>query len=406
MTITKRALVPFALLVAFLFVAWLILSNPPTANRKPPSSKPQLSVETLALMPRAYPVVINSYGTVKPRIESQLVAQVSGQIVEVSAQFRNGGFFEKGDLLVRIDDRDYQAEVSIASAALSSAQQMLAEEQARSQQALEDWLRLGNTTQAPDLVLRKPQLEAARAQVASAQAALSKVKLSLERTRIVAPFSGRVLSKQVDVGQVVSMNGTLASIYATDFVEIRLPLKNRDLDFIALPENYRFEAGDAATSIEVTIQSHLISAQEWRGEIVRTEGAIDDASRQLHVVAQIEDPYGVKASGRQPLKIGEYVTAKVQGRVLQDAIVIPNASIYQGSYVYLVVDELLQRREIEILWQNQDEAIIGQGLVAGDQLVLTPLGQVASGVRVRMMQPQTEAAQQELARSAAQEDAP
>ena len=397
MVVTKKAIIPLIVLAVFIIVALLIFNNPPEAKRSHLPSKPQLTVETLALKQAPYQVRLQSYGTVRPRIESQLVAQVSGQIVEVSPQFRNGGFFERGDQLVRIDSRDYEAEVNIAKAALISAEQLLAEEQARSEQALEDWRRLGNTTQASDLVLRKPQLQAAQAQVISAQSALDKVQLNLERTRILAPFAGRILNKQVDVGEVVSNNMPLASIYATDYVEIRLPLKNRDLDYIRLPESYRFNATQNNEPVAVTIYSDLVGDQIWQGKIVRTEGAIDGTSRQLHVVATIDDPYGAQATGKQPLKIGEYVTAQIQGIRLENALVIPNSSIYQGSYVYLVEQGRLLRRNIEIAWQNDREAIIQGGLTTGDQLVLTPLGQVASGIPVKVLNPSVPKATQPLA---------
>ena len=397
MVVTKKAIIPLIVLAVFIIVALLIFNNPPEAKRSHLPSKPQLTVETLALKQAPYQVRLQSYGTVRPRIESQLVAQVSGQIVEVSPQFRNGGFFERGDQLVRIDSRDYEAEVNIAKAALISAEQLLAEEQARSEQALEDWRRLGNTTQASDLVLRKPQLQAAQAQVISAQSALDKVQLNLERTRILAPFAGRILNKQVDVGEVVSNNMPLASIYATDYVEIRLPLKNRDLDYIRLPESYRFNATQNNEPVAVTIYSDLVGDQIWQGKIVRTEGAIDGTSRQLHVVAQIDDPYGAQATGKQPLKIGEYVTAQIQGIRLENALVIPNSSIYQGSYVYLVEQGRLLRRNIEIAWQNDREAIIQGGLTTGDQLVLTPLGQVASGIPVKVLNPSVSNVAQPLA---------
>ncbi|MCF7981839.1 MAG: efflux RND transporter periplasmic adaptor subunit [Pseudomonadales bacterium] len=402
----KKFFVPILILAAFLVVAILIYNNPPGAKRTKLSSKPQLTVEILALKEAPYQVRLQSYGTVRPRIESQLVAQVSGQIMEVSPQFRNGGFFEPGDVLVRIDDRDYRAEVNIAQAALTSAQQLLAEERARSEQALEDWERLGNTEPASDLVLRKPQLQAAQAQVISARSALDKVKLNLERTRIIAPFAGRILNKQVDVGEVVSTNMPLASIYATDYVEIRLPLKNRDLDYIRLPESYRFDATQKNEPVLATIHSNLVGNQDWQARVVRTEGAIDGASRQLHVVAQIDDPYGRTAAGKQPLKIGEYVTAEIQGLLLEKALVVPNNTIYQGSYVYVVENGVLVRRQIEIDWQNDQHALIGKGLQSGDQLVLTPLGQVASGVPVRVLDQVSSADAEALKRAVSGEKIP
>ena len=130
------------------------------------------------------------------------------------------------------------------------------------------------------------------------------------------------------------------------------------------------------------MHSELGGSQLWQGRIVRTEGAIDEIARQLHVVAQINDPFVTRDDIDRPLKIGEYVGARLTGRVVPNAVVIPNSAIYQGSYVYRVEQDVLMRTEVEILWQNDQEAIIGRGLETGDQLVLTPLGQVTSGMRV------------------------
>ncbi|NKB38602.1 MAG: efflux RND transporter periplasmic adaptor subunit [Gammaproteobacteria bacterium] len=311
-----------------------------------------------------------------------LVAQVSGEITKISDSLREGGFFEKGDILLSIDERDYLADVKIAEATLLDASQALAQEQARSVQAQQDWNRLGQQGEPGDLVLRKPQLQAAEARVISAESALEKAQLDLERTKITAPYAGRVMEKMVDLGSVVNINSAVAEVYAVDKMEIRLPLRNRDLSFIDLPEDYRFENAEDIPAPEVTIISELAGGSEWQGRIVRTESAIDDNARQLHVVAQIDDPFGKHAEGKTPLKIGQYVTAALSGRRLSQAVVIPNKAIYQGSYVYLVVDGVLKRQEIKIAWQNQDQAVIESGLAQADQLVLTSLGQVTSGVRV------------------------
>jgi multidrug efflux pump subunit AcrA (membrane-fusion protein) len=193
------------------------------------------------------------------------------------------------------------------------------------------------------------------------------------------------LRKLVDIGQVVSPNTQLAEIYATDVVEIRLPLRNRDLPFIDLPESYRFGDVSRVTRSHVRIHSDLGGEYSWDAVLVRTEGAIDEVARQLHVIAQIDDPFGRDNAGYAPLKIGQYVTAKLAGKTVPGALVIPNTTIYQGTYVYIVEDDILRRRNIDIAWQNDDEAIVGAGLMAGDLLVTTPLGQVTSGIRVTVV---------------------
>jgi RND family efflux transporter MFP subunit len=267
----------------------------------------------------------------------------------------------------------------IAAASLADARQQLAEEQARAEQAQVDWNRLGNEGEASDLVLRKPQLAAAEARVASAKANLIKARLDLERTEIRAPFEGRVLRQMVDLGQVVNTNSQLAEFYSVDVAEVRLPIANKDLGFIDLPEPGREEDGAA---IKATLYSELVGSDLWEARVVRTEAAIDDTARQLHVLVRVDDPFTLTEGRRVPLKIGQYVTASIEGRRLQDVIVIPSSAIYQGSYVYVVEEGTLQRRELDIVWSDVDQAIVADGLSRGDELVTTLLGQVTSGTPV------------------------
>lgn len=378
-----RRILPIIVIVVLGAISWVIYQNPPQVERGAPPQVSRISVETLTLSRAPFRVQVKSYGRIKPRTQSTLLPQVSGQIVWLNPDFRAGGFFEEGEELIRLDSRDYRAEVAQAEAALMSARQVLAEEQARSIQAAADWQRLGNRGEAPPLVLRKPQLNAARASMASAEAALSIAKLNLERTRIRAPYAGRVLETEVDLGQVVSSGTTLGQIYAVDVLEVRLPLQNRDLAYLRLPEEFRVE-GREPFQPGVEIRSDLIRPERWQGRVVQTEGAIDETSRQLHVLAQIDDPYGAKAVDRVPLKVGQYVTALIDGIEVEEALLIPNKAIYQGSYVYVVEAGVLQRRDIDVAWQDETRALVGQGLEPGEQLVLTSLGQVVSGTPVRV----------------------
>ncbi len=381
----NRIIVPIVILSVLVVAGFLILRNPPELNRRGPAKAPQTLVETVKVRPSDYQVIVNSYGSARPRTQSMVVSQVSGQIINIDQKFRPGGFFREGDKLLDIDSRDYDANVNIAEASLMDALQAEAQELARSEQALIDWQRLSAPDEKPSaLALREPQLQAAKARVLSARSTLTKAQLDLERTKIRAPFAGRVLQQMVDLGQVVSTGAQLAEIYATDLVEVRLPLRNTDLDFVDLPEE------QSTHRPLVEISSELGGGRKWQGEIVRTEGAIDETSRQLHVVAQIKDPFRVQGSAGRPLKIGEYVTAEISGRVLKDAKVIPSKTIYQNTYVYIVEDNLLFRKEIEIAWQNGVDTIVASGIEVGDELVTTPLGQVTSGTSVSVAGAQRE----------------
>ncbi|QIR15494.1 efflux RND transporter periplasmic adaptor subunit [Shewanella aestuarii] len=372
----KKYLIPVVIIAIAVATVALITSNPPTSDRGKPMKVAAMLVETQVVKPQDYQIQVSSFGVVKPRTQSVLVTQASGQILSISPNFREGGFFEKGEVLVQLDDRDYQAEVKIAEAGLLLARQQLLEEQARTNQALADWQRLSNDRQPNALVLREPQLAAARAAMLSSQAKLEQANLALERTKIVAPYSGRILEKNVDVGRVVSTNSQLATIYATDYVEIRLPINNNDLALVDLPEQ-----GNTVVA-KVSFESDLIGLQKWEGQLIRTEGAIDSNSQQLYVVAQIDDPFDYQANQQMPLKIGQYLSANIAGKMLPQVLVIPTKAIYQGSYVYVVNNGKLLRREVTTRWQNSQDSVISSGLQAGDELVITSLGQVSSGTPV------------------------
>lgn len=379
---------PLIVIVLTVTAIQLIGHFRPEAKKQSAKKPPTISVETMVVQPRQYRIMLESFGKIEPRTRGVISSQLSGQITAVSPEFREGGFFEKGELLLTIDPRDYNVQVEIAEAELAEMRVGYEEQQALAEQAQKDWADLGRKGKASAFALRKPQLEAARLKIDSARAKLKQARLAVERTRIKAPYRGRLLSKNVDIGDLVSATARLAEIYAVDRLEIRLPLKNSELAFIDLPER---ELAGQRSSPRVTIENSLgAQSQYWQATVVRTAGAIDEKSQQLYVTAQINQEIDLqsgdeKGAGRRPLKIGQFVNARIEGRTIADALVIPNAAIYQGSYLYLVKDGLLQRTEINIAWQNSAEALIESGLQGGDQLVLTPLGQVSSGSRVKVV---------------------
>jgi RND family efflux transporter MFP subunit len=381
----KRNL-PFIIAGLVLVIVAVLLLSKPKADKRRANTAPKISVEAQDIQRSSITPKVLSYGLVEPLTRTKLVTQVSGRVVSLSERFRDGGFFQQDEILLQIDTADYEIQVDIAKSTLVDAEQGLAEELAQVEQAKADWGRLGNKAEVSPLVLRSPQLRTAEAKVSSAKAQLKQAEINLTRTVIRAPYDGRVLSTSVDLGQVASNNTVLGEIYATDAVEVRLPIKNNDLPLLDLPEDYRHQNRSADSLPSVRIRSDLAKQEIWEGSIIRTASSIDDNSRQLYVVARISDPFGRKAEGRFPLKIGQYVRAEIDGIEQDLAISIPNKAIYQGSYVYLYRDGAVYRTDIEISWQNGEIAIISNGINPGDQLVVSPLGQIASGTLVKLTQ--------------------
>ena len=380
-----RFILPVVVLAACVAVGVTLLRTAPKAERRPPDQTVP-SVEVVDVIQSDYTVVVASQGTVVPRTESTLIPEVNGQVIATSANFRTGGFFEAGEVLVEIDPRNYQNAVVVAKADLAQANANLDEEKARVAQALRDWEVLQLSEEPNDLALRKPQLKSAQAAVAAAKARLEQANINLERTKIRAPYAGLVLEKQADVGQYVSPGNVLAKIYAIDFVEIRLPLSDNEVDFLDLPESYRDDTSQAVGKTFPTVE--LIATQgrnthKWQGRIVRTEGAIDTQSRQIFVVAQVDDPYA-RHHGI-PLKVGQFVEAHIQGRVLQDVFVLPRSVLRRNGEVLVVGDDnVIKRRQVDVLWSDNNEVVIGDGLADGERASVTALPYAISGTAVQI----------------------
>lgn len=354
------------------------MATAPEGERKA-SAPVTPQVEVVELQPQDYVVEVTSRGTVSPRTQSTLVAEITGRITEVSNRLREGGFFEPGDLLVSIDPRDYESAMTIARAELAQQKLSLNQEQARSQQANDDWQRLGSGSKASDLVLRKPQLSSSRAAVSAADARLKQARTDLDRTRIEAPYAGRVLEKKVDVGQYVRSGEVLASIYAIDYVEVKLPLSATQLEQLQLPEHYRGENPDNSANPAVTLIRRSGSTEhQWQGQIVRSTGAIDTRSRQQFVVAQVDNPYARDENGRPPLKMGSFVEAKISGKTFKNVFVIPRSALHEGRDILLAVDGKLKRQAVDIIWSQGNEVIVS-GLQAGVKLIITPPAYAVDG---------------------------
>ncbi len=406
--------------VAVLLAWWFYVTEQKPPKR--PLERPPAVVQTMVLRPGTEEVHLRSRGTVRPRTESTLIPEVAGQILKISPALRSGGFFEKEDILLEIDARDYDTALVVAQAELARTEALVVEEQARGEQAREDWERLGDGSEPTALALRTPQLAEAKANVESARARVEKAKRDLQRTKIPAPYAGRVMEKMADVGQFVNTGTVVAHIYEVDVVEIRLPLTNEQLAHIDLPELYRGQQDGLVDGPPVKLFGMVAGRRgEWEGKVVRVEGAIDQASRQLYVVAQVDDPYRQRGD-HPPLKIGQFVEARIEGNRLVGVFRVPRQAVRENNVVYLLDPDLfepyvapgprgdggrpggggasgppsrvsgpavpamekteLRRREVEIAYSDVDHVLVSGGLKTGDILCLTPLPFATEGTPV------------------------
>ncbi len=363
--------------------AVMMATKPIPQTRTPPATV--TTVKAARLKKTDFQVVIPSQGIVQARTRSRLIPQVSGEITWISDSFRSGGFFEQDEPLIKIDARDYETARVIARATLAQRTSAYELEKAQHAQAKANWKRLGDGQDASPLTLREPQLAEARALMESALAGLTRAERDLERTTIKAPYAGRILNRSVDVGQSVAPGTSLAEIFATDYVEIRLPLRNEHLDFVTLPEVFTgMQPTPELNHPEVRLTGQYGTRKvTWNGHVVRTQGAYDPRSRELFVIAQVDNPYGKTDGDAPPLKINQFVKADIEGHLLRNVFIIPRSALRQGNTTIIIDNEnRIQRRTVKVLWKQGEQVMIREGLSEGELICLTPLLFAADGAKV------------------------
>ena len=220
-----------ALLIVGIGVMILFIVNKVKAKQEEPMAIVP-TVKVMELIPHGHNVEISTQGVVESRREVMLASEVGGRVIRISPQLMEGGRVNKGDLLVEIDPADYRAKVAMSKAALADARLALEVEKAKAVQAKRDWDKLGRG-EASDLVLRKPQIESAEARIDSAIAEVERSERDLERTKVLAPFDGRVRMEEVEEGAVVMPGSRLAEIYSDQELEVRLPFSLRDFGYLS-----------------------------------------------------------------------------------------------------------------------------------------------------------------------------
>ena len=339
-----------------------------------------------------YQVVLQSQGLVQPHNRTSLTPRVGGRVREISPNFESGSFFKKGETLLVLDPTDFQTAKTAALARLARAEASLAQEDARAKQALLDWNDLGYTEPPTDLVLRKPQLKEAKANVKAAQADLDDAIRDLERTEVIAPYAGRVRQRLVGLGQSVSSGTVLGEIFSTDFAEVRLSLSAKELIHVKLPDN------PEDPPVDVTLVDALTEGSEktWEGEIVRTEGILDAKSRKLFVIARVNDPFGLEGSqnksNNEPLRIGQPVRAILEGATIPDVFVIPRKTLYRPNEILTIhpTEFTLKRQKITPIWTDPENLVVSKNLIEGWHLVTNRLSAAPEGAKVEIVEPEEE----------------
>lgn len=394
----KKALVVAGILVGALVIARIMIllrPEPPRVERAPDTPV----VGVARAVGGSGSIAVFGSGTVRPRAEVSVTPEVGGTVAWVSPNLQSGGRVRAGEPLLRIDDSDYlnRVEQARADVAAQEVAVLQAEEEARIAReeyeqfrAREDRRDAERSAPTP-LALREPQLDAARAQLDRAAAALADAELALRRTEVRAPFDGRVRSETAAVGQYVTPGQSLGTVYASDAVEVVVPIS--DHDAVLIPDLWSLEPGDGDGSVPATVRTRLGQRTfEWEGFVDRAETALDEQSRTIDVVVRVLDPFrpgraatgdSVRVPTRPPLLVGQFADVEIRGVAMQH-VVVPRRALRTGDEVWaLDTDERVRIVPVEVLQEVDERVFVTGDLEDGQRVIVSGLAVATDGMQVR-----------------------
>lgn len=362
------------LIIAGIILAAVAISVVMVRMQPPPPKKEVVNldplVEVLVLENMTANFEVTSQGTVRPRTETVLSAEVSGTVASISPKFIAGGVFDAGEVLFRIDPTNYRVAVDQAEALVKQRQ-----------------IEYDGASKLREQGYRaEAELASAAAALASAKAEFVRAQRNLERTLIRLPYAGIVRSKEADLGQFVSPGTRLGVVFATDYAEVRLPLTDLDLAFVDLPSATEIaQSGGSNTGPIVTLTATQKGRpQSWQARIVRTEGVVDESSRVTYAVARIDDPYALRSNG-VPLPMGTFVSATIAGSEAENIIRVPRSVVRGSDELVFVNDEnRLRIRKVDIVRGDANFVYLGGGAEVGERVVVTSLETPINGMAVRV----------------------
>ncbi|MCK8044724.1 efflux RND transporter periplasmic adaptor subunit [Shewanella sp. 1CM18E] len=382
-----RRMMPFFILTAFVIAAIILIGTKQAPEQKA-DEVPLPIIDVTEVEQRTVSLNLPSYGVVTPKYKTQLVTEVQGRMLSISANFVAGGVVKKGDELAVIEPSDYEADLMQAQASLAQAKAALEEERAKGEVAKNDWKGYDGGI-PPELGLRLPQLKQEQANVKFQQAALARAQRNLERTVIRAPFDGIIKARNVDLGQYVTLGTNLGELYDTQIAEVRLPLSNNDLAYLESVDN-----PDTDVSLSADLAGKTIT---WQGQIIRSEGVIDAENRMVYLVAEVKDPYlrSERLEGQLPLKYGTFVTAVIKGRTVTGIVKLPRHLVRSNKVTVVNDDNSIELREVNIVKSDLENVYIKDSLADGERISLTNLTNAENGQLVKVLGEQNNSSQDE-----------
>lgn len=375
----RRLIAPILILAVSTGIFVALINNQPTLKTTAKRPVP-VAVRALNINLTPMQLSVSSEGNVQPSVETMLVAQVAGEVVELSPSLVAGGDFSKGDILLNLDPRDYEIALARSQAAMSRAQaeqRFAAEEAARIRSLYGEELASIAQLQSAQRILA-----VANAALDDAAAAVQRARVDLDRTVFRAPFNGRVRTENVDVGQFLSKGAMIATLYDTDRLQVRLPLADAQLAY--LDPSYAQTGLAGEEPADVTLSANFAGdRQSWSAKLLRTEGDISTKTRFLHVIVEVTET--VNSNGVR-LPVGLFVDAVIAGRTVDNLVSVPRTALRPDNSVMVIDDDnRLHYRDVSVFKLSDRDVLISRGLASGERISVSPLQFVVEGMPVAVI---------------------
>lgn len=370
-----------AIAVGVAIFSGLVASKPAPVERAPAD---------LGLLVAAEPVEVSTHtisievqGLVVPAEEVTMQAEVTGRVTWVNPAVIAGGRVSKGDVLVRIDARDYRLQVSQREADIERARVELELERGRKQVAEREWKLLGGDDAGEDArarALREPQIRSARNALAAARSGHDRARLMVEKTVVRAPFNAVVVAENVAPGQLVAPQSLIARLVASDAFHVRAAVPTAQLAAVRVP-GVNAEAGQGS---RVTVRHETGSGSiTATGVVVRLLPDLDPAGQMAQVIVSVDDPLALRDGSRQPLLLASHVIAEIDAGTLENVIALPRAALHDGNEVFVMNEGALGVRDVDIVWRNGSQVFVRGGLGEGDRVVTSRITAPMPGMKLR-----------------------
>jgi RND family efflux transporter MFP subunit len=384
MTKNKTIWISLALLAGSILITMIFFWTAPEAQMEGASKKTAMLVDIVQAEQGDFNPIVVATGIVQPATDISLSNQVGGEITRIASGFLPGAYVKKGEMLLQINQADFENTLLLRKSDLALARSDYEVELGRQDVARKDYELIGDELSSynRNLVLRKPQLEAAKANVAAAEAAVNQASLDLSRTTVKAPFDAHILTRNVNLGSQIAPGSDLGRLVGIDeyWVIANVPLSK--VNWLEIAEN----TSGSGAPVKIVHPSAWEPGQFREGLVSRLVGALDNQTRLARVIIRVRDPLLRRKTDpdKPPLIIGTFVEVQIEARTLENVTRLERQYIRPGNTVWVMEDGKLAIREVKILFEDQDYAYIDEGLADNEKVVATDLATVVNGSPLRL----------------------